>query len=171
MLALLFAMPSLAATITVSSSGSYTTIQSAVSAASDGDTISISAGTYSECVDLSGRDLVLVGVSTASTIVDGGGCSAGAFSMTSGETAEISALTITNSSYPAVVVESSILTLEDVLIESSGSVTYGRDGGAIYADNSYVEVIDSTLDPNGGYYGGAISLQSASALVVDGATF
>ena len=171
MLALLFAVPSLAATITVSSSGSYTTIQSAVSAASDGDTISISAGTYSECVDLSGRDLILVGVSTASTIVDGGGCSAGAFSMTSGETVEISALTITNSSYPAVVVESSVLTLEDVLIESSGSVTYGRDGGAIYADNSYVEVIDSTLDANGGYYGGAISLQSASALVVDGATF
>ena len=171
MLALLLADSSLAATLTVSSSGTYTTIQSAVNAASDGDTISVSAGSYGECVDLKGLDLVITGASAASTSVDGGGCSAGAFSLTSGENAEITNLTITNSSYPAVVVESSFLTLEDVVIENSGSVTFGRDGGAIYADGSYIEISDSVLDDNAGYYGGAISLQSASALVVDAVTF
>jgi MYXO-CTERM domain-containing protein len=170
-LALLLAMPSLAATLTVSASGTYTTIQSAVTAASDGDTISISAGTYIECVDLGGLDLILIGASTSSTTVDGGGCSAGAFSMTGGETAEISDLTITNSGYSAVVVESSFLTLDNVVIESSGSVSFGRDGGAIFADSSYIEITDSVFDSNGGYYGGAIALESASALVVDDVTF
>ncbi len=171
MIPLLLASPSLAATLTVSASGTYTTIQSAVDAASDGDTISVTAGTYSECVDLGGLDLIITGASTSTTTVDGGGCSAGAFSLTRGESGELSGLTITNSGYPAVVVESSFLTMEDVVIESSGSVTYGRDGGAVYADGSYVEIIDSVLDGNAGYYGGAISLQSASALVVDGVTF
>ena len=171
MFILLSATSSFAATFTVSSTGSYTTIQSAVDVAADGDTISVSAGTYSECVDLGGLDLTVLGASATTTIVDGGGCSDGAFSLTGGETAEISDLTITNSSYPAVVLDGAVLSMDSVVIESSGSVTYGRDGGAITASDSALTLSNSTFDGNSGNYGGAIYLGSASSLTADAVTF
>ena len=59
-LLLLLASPSLAATLTVGSSGTYSTIQSAVNNASSGDTITIAAGTYNEDVDTKGKNLKLV---------------------------------------------------------------------------------------------------------------
>jgi hypothetical protein len=55
---LLASTPSLAAsTLTVdpSSSGAYTTIQSAISASASGDTIQVISGTYYECIDFSVR--------------------------------------------------------------------------------------------------------------------
>ena len=59
MLALIGA--AVAATLKVGPTETYTTIEAAVAAAADGDTISVAAGSYSTTLDLRGRDLNLVG--------------------------------------------------------------------------------------------------------------
>ena len=75
---LLLATTALAATLTVdpADSTAYATIQSAVTAASSGDTIEIAAGTYTECVDTGGKDLDLTGTSgsRATTLTGGSSC-------------------------------------------------------------------------------------------------
>ena len=58
-----------AATLNVGSGATYSSIGSAVAAASDGDTIQVAAGTYAESVDLAGKDLEIVGAGST-TIVE-----------------------------------------------------------------------------------------------------
>ena len=60
-----------AATLTVGPSD-YPSIQSAIDAASSQDTISISSGSYAECLDLGGKDLSLEG--SGSVTIDGSAC-------------------------------------------------------------------------------------------------
>ena len=64
---LILAAPSLAATLTVGSSGSYSTIQDAIDDAASGDTIQVGAGTYSEAVDFGSKELTLT-TSASATI-------------------------------------------------------------------------------------------------------
>ena len=71
---LLLVQASLAATLNVSSSGTYSTIQSAVDAASSGDTILVASGTYGDCVDLKGKDLTLTGAGSSSSTISVSAC-------------------------------------------------------------------------------------------------
>lgn len=52
-----------AATLYVGSTAKYKTIQSAVNAASDGDTIKVASGTYNEYVSISGKFINVYGTS------------------------------------------------------------------------------------------------------------
>ena len=61
-----------AATLTVGSSGDYTNIQDAIDAASDGDTISVEAGTYSETLSVT-KDIAIVGAGSDSTTLSADG--------------------------------------------------------------------------------------------------
>ena len=61
-------------TINVGPGQSYTTIQSAINAASSGDTILVAPGTYKENIDFSGKNITLISSGgAASTIIDGDG--------------------------------------------------------------------------------------------------
>ena len=70
---LVLVLPSLAASLTVDPSdpGAYATIEDAISDAVDGDTVSVTSGTYYECIDTSGKDLTLVGAGSSATTLDG----------------------------------------------------------------------------------------------------
>jgi len=68
--ATLIALPALAADLLVPQQ--YATIQDAVNAASDGDRVLVSPGTYHEQVNLSGKGIQLIGVEgAAATAIDG----------------------------------------------------------------------------------------------------
>jgi len=62
---------SLPAAATIYVPADYATIGEAITAAPNGETIEVSAGTYAEAVDFEGKDLVLLGVDgSATTIID-----------------------------------------------------------------------------------------------------
>jgi len=68
--ALLVPGPVLAATINVP--GDHSTIQNAINAAADGDTVEVEAGNYLENIDFSGRAITVVSVDGAVlTTIDG----------------------------------------------------------------------------------------------------
>ncbi|HII80465.1 MAG TPA: hypothetical protein HA261_08750 [Methanosarcina sp.] len=60
-----------AATLYVGSTAEYKTIQSAVNAANDGDTIRVDYGTYNECVSISGKFVSIYKNGTSYPKVDG----------------------------------------------------------------------------------------------------
>ena len=72
---LFFATATLAqTTINVGPGQSYTTIQSAINAASSGDEILVAPGTYKENIDFSGKNITLISSGgAAATIIDGDG--------------------------------------------------------------------------------------------------
>ena len=146
---LLLIHTSLAATLTVSSGGTYSTIQSAVDAASSGDTIQVYSGTYSGCVDLGGKDLTLTGAGSSSSIISTASCTSGALIIESGEQATVTGFTIENSAGVAVLIDNAAsVSFSDIVIEDSGNVSasipvYG--GGMIIQGSSDVDISSSTF--------------------------
>ena len=59
-----------ASAATLNVPGDYATIQAAIDAASDGDTILIADGTYPESLNIYGKGVTLQGTSEAGTIID-----------------------------------------------------------------------------------------------------
>jgi hypothetical protein len=93
----LVAQPALAAALCVGSGpGCYPTIQAAVNAAQDGDTITIGPGTFAGGVTIT-TSVSLQGAGAAATIISGGGSvlTIGAFGASSEPTVSISGVTIT----------------------------------------------------------------------------
>lgn len=117
----------------------YSSIQDAVNGASDGDTISICAGTYVETVSLSSVSVSLVGEDAETTIIDAdhGG----------------SALSITNGQGADTVIRG--LTLEHGDADLAG--------GGLSIEGSSPTVEDLILTDNTARVGGAIALQDSDA--------
>jgi pectin methylesterase-like acyl-CoA thioesterase len=55
---------------TVGTGGDFQTIQAAINAATNGDTIEIAAGTYREQVTVNGKDITLHGAGSGQTIIE-----------------------------------------------------------------------------------------------------
>jgi predicted outer membrane repeat protein/parallel beta-helix repeat protein len=168
MLALIaLAAPSLAATLVVdpSDSAAYATVQEAIDEAATGDTIDIAAGTFTECVDLSGLDLTLSGAGSGSTTLDGaGGCSPVVLAE-DGETATISGMTIENDGQRGLEGDEAILTLDDVVFDGLGNAS--SYGGAAYIDEGSLTATDVTFSSNTAYAGGALYATDGVALTLE----
>lgn len=159
-----------AATLTVDpeDAGAFATISAAIAAASDGDTLTVAPGTYAECVNTGGRDLVLVGSGADETVLDGSACSA-ALTLGAGESVTVRDLSITAPDTRAIVVWYSALTLEGVRVVASGN--NAAVGGGLYAQGSALELSDCSFDENLATYGGAIYLEWYNTLRDQGSTF
>lgn len=162
MLALLLAAPTLAATLTVGPTGGYATLSEAVAAAASGDDLVIEAGTYAGCVDLGGRTLVIAGAGSTATTLDGAGCAA-VFTANAAETATISGLSITNVGGRAVAAANgAAIILNDVAISSVGEASLY--GGAISLDNASATISNSALSAGTAERGGLVWVSGGGVL-------
>ena len=107
---------------TVGLGGTYSTIQAAVDAAGNGDTIEIAAGIYREQVTVDGKDITIHGAGSDQTIIespDAASLVANAIDTNSGRPNKFAVITVTDNA--------------DVTIE--GLTVDGRDQGAVPASN------------------------------------
>ncbi|MEA3282613.1 MAG: right-handed parallel beta-helix repeat-containing protein [Euryarchaeota archaeon] len=125
----LFCGTASADTLTVGSSGcDYTEIQDAVDNASDGYTILVYNGTYTENVRINNKDLTIEGEDRGTTIIDGGG--SGDCIRVSSADVGISGFTIKNAGVCGVYAYGSDLNLSNATIRDCGndaiSFRYGK---------------------------------------------
>ena len=137
-----------AATITVCSSGcDHTTIQAAINAASNGDIIDVSAGTYNEVVTIN-KSLSMIGAGCGSTIIDGGGTNPTGISVPANTTnVSISNLTVQNTNGGSndagirVFAGCDDLSIDQVCVEN----TPGRGGIYVDGDVDGIEITNSEV--------------------------
>ena len=144
-----------AATLTVDASGGadHTTINDAIDAASDGDTIFVEPGTYEEAINYDGKTLRIESTSGPTvTILDPGGSASWAIRIRSGE-GEGTALvgfTVRNSTYAGAWLSGSAALFENVLFEDLGYTGTADnanldDGGAIHIVSGTYTFTDVTF--------------------------
>tara|TARA_B110000438_G_scaffold14259_1_gene13695 strand:- start:215 stop:9274 length:9060 start_codon:yes stop_codon:yes gene_type:complete len=115
--------------------GEITTIQGAIAIAVSGDSIKVAAGTYTENIDFSGKNIVVIGAGRETTIIDGNQ-SESVVKFISGEdsTAVLMGFTITNGAAESgggIHLDQSSPSLYDLTVSQNTST----NGGGIYCDN------------------------------------
>ncbi|MCP4805466.1 MAG: hypothetical protein GY913_13955 [Proteobacteria bacterium] len=161
--------PSLAATINVPSD--YSTIQSAVNNASNGDKIVVAAGTYEEDVDTKGKNLTIQGAGASTTEIDATG-ETHAIVVDSGETVTVSGFTLTGSDQGLEVrgstVTASNIKVKDVTGESAGGGYLVADGGDLTISDCNVKNVSLGSNQYGGGFFVYESTLTASNCTVSG---
>ena len=152
--------------VTITVPGDHSTIQGAITAAADGDTIVVSSGTYIENINMSNKAVTLESTAptdpavVAATIIDGGG-SGTVITCDSGEGAGtvIEGFTITNGNATyggGMVISSSAPTVRNCTFRDN---TANSQGGGMYVSSpsSSSAIIDNcTFRDNTGIVGGGI---------------
>ena len=169
LLSLVMPARALAASWTVDryGTGDFTTIQDAIDAASDGDTISVLPATYAEAIDFSGKDIAVTSTdgSVRTTIEPSASSSSCAVSFTSGESsaATLTGFTVKNTYNTAICIESSSPSLSELSVEDSGYYSWGDNGGGAYVADGAPTFEDVGFDDNYGYYGGHVYVEDSGA--------
>jgi parallel beta-helix repeat protein len=137
-----------AAAITIHVPADQATIQAAINAANNGDTVLVSDGTYNESINFNGKAITVKSVhGAAKTTIDGGGVSTVVFFI-SGETASsvLNGFTITNGS------------------AGFAAPNYG-EGGGIEIRNSSPTIIGNTIRSNKACNGAGIGIYFGGPLI------
>ncbi|MDP3790076.1 MAG: right-handed parallel beta-helix repeat-containing protein, partial [Candidatus Omnitrophota bacterium] len=131
-------------TIYVGEDYSYKNIQDAVDAASDGDTISIAAGTYvlTETTVIDGKELNVKGAGSGLTIIDGSYVGY-AIAIVSGAVVEIEGVTVKNSLNANIIAAGNSIELTNLTIENS--VILGGYIGVQLVDTAAAYIIDNEI--------------------------
>jgi len=161
----------LATTSTVCPSGcDYSTIQSAIDGSTSGDTIDVSAGTYTENLSIT-KDIIISGNTATTTIIDGNS-SATIVTIAANAVVTLSDLKITNGytdTNGAGISNEGNTTLQSVIVSGN---TAKQGGGGIYNAGA-LTVADSTITDNvgmtlgTGFIGGAGIATAGSTAIVD----
>ena len=131
-----------------SSNSPFATIQAGINAAEDSDTIFVASGTYTENINLNGKNIYIEGAAAATTIIDGGE---------------------NGSVVQAVGGEGSGTTLSKFTLQN-GLATYG--GGVEVDNSSTLNLLDVILKSNNSDYGaGASVLNNSSITIKNGLLF
>ncbi len=150
------------ATMTVCASGcTYTTIQAAIDASSNGETITVKNGTYSENINFNGKLVTLVSENGAAlTKIQGTGAADAVVTFDSGETssAVLDGFTIDNQGSGASargikIIASSEPTIQNSIIEGNVlTIVTNSDpnyGGGIYINTGGATIISTTIGQSG----------------------
>ena len=165
---------SIATASTLKVPSQYSSIQAAIDASTDGDTVSVAAGTYVENISYSGKSISIIGEDRETTIIDGDS-SGIVVSFISGEdsSAVLRGFTITNgfnSVGAGIYVESSSPTLTDLIISRN---TTGKEGGQPSGGGISLRYSSSSIDnvifeDNYAYYqGGGIETRHSDILLTN----
>ena len=144
----------------------FATIQAAVDAAIDGDTIDVEPGTYEESVELSGKTLSIRSTtgSLFTTIAPPSGATA--VTWAAGEGGTLEGFTLRPDQGRAFFLDGATVTIRDCSVEDTG-VTGSHDGGAVWIDGGTPIFEQVAFVTSRGRHGGALHVTGDAVATLD----
>jgi hypothetical protein len=149
----------------------FASIQYAIDASNNGDTVYVQSGTYYENLNFNGKNINLIGEDNLTTIIEAEYANSRIVTFNSGENATcvLSGFTLSNNSNGAISVVGANPTLQNLIIKGNSA----NNGGGIYVNDSQGLTINNCeLSENSSSgHGGAVSIWYNSNVSINNSTF